>query len=145
MKRILMVVIAAGFCMTTSCAHKTESGAKDVVINDASIDKKQKEKELAAKAKAEADAKAAAALAYTCVVAGDKRTVTLDKGEMKCKVNYTKNGEQTEVAWGQSTPEICKTAFDKIRTNIEGAGFKCNEGFDGPAADEKKPVETASN
>ena len=135
MKRILFIALIGAFAMTTSCAHKKASTPSDVEVVDATIDKKQQPKEVA---KNIAD-KMNSSLAYTCIVAGDKRIVTLDKGKSKCTVNYTKEGNTNEVAWGENHPDICQTAFDKIRTNIEGAGFKCNTGLETA----QKPVKTA--
>ena len=45
-----------------------------------------------------------------------------------------------QVAWAEAHPEICTDVFGRIRTNIEGRGFKCT---DGPLATAKR--ETANN
>lgn len=88
--------------------------------------------------------------------------MTLDKKEKRCEVFYTKFGDEKKVAWAESTPSICEEAFGKIRTNIEGSGYKCLDGvnvsFDQTQKDSKKeikeekkveetkkPVETAAN
>lgn len=73
----------------------------------------------------------------------------LSKNEKRCEVNYTKFGDIQQVAWAESTPTICDNAFEGIRSNIEGAGYQCQEGTQFKKAEEKKgednkPLETAS-
>lgn len=120
--------------LTVSCAHKPqidEGAKKDQAKVEKKIEKKQANNQ-----------------AYTCLVGKDKRLVTLDKKEKRCEVNYTKFGDATQVAWAESTPKICDDAFSNIRTNIEGAGYKCLDGADAKFEDKKqeqKPRETASN
>ena len=121
---LLVLIGFLGF--TVSCAHKPsiDEGAKDVV------EAKQTEHKVEKK---QADAKA-----YTCLVGKDQRLVTLDKREKRCEVNYTKFGDTQQVAWAEATPGICTDAFDKIRTNIEGSGYKCLDGTDVKFGDPKK-------
>ncbi len=62
---------------------------------------------------------------YTCNVEGTPRTIKVNKIKDKCTVEYTKFGSTTQVAWGQTNPKICTNVLNKIKTNIEFAGFKC--------------------
>ena len=141
MKRILFITLIGAMSFTTSCAHKKSTTPSDVVTVEAAAEKKQQPKELAKNTLEKEDTN----LSYNCLVAGDKRTVILNKETKKCTVNYTKEGNTNEVAWGESRPEICQAAFDKIRTNIESAGFKCNAGLETEKkTTEKKTMETAS-
>ena len=62
---------------------------------------------------------------YFCVVNKDKRVIKMDKSQKRCEVHYTKFGEKSQVAWAENTPSICSDVYDRIRTNIESKGFKC--------------------
>ncbi|MEM7646392.1 MAG: hypothetical protein AAF203_05740 [Pseudomonadota bacterium] len=134
--RSAMILLAfAG--LTISCAHKPTLHDTEVVENkiEQKVDKKEIKKDNE--------------IAYTCLVGQDKRTVRLDKKEKRCEVHYQKFGEIAQVAWAESTPSICDRAFNSIRSNIEGSGFKCVDGteiqMDKKKMEEKKPLETASN
>ncbi len=141
--RASSLVILVGFLgFTVSCAHKpaVDQGQKQAQKVEKKVEKKAEKKE-------QADNKA-----YTCLVGKDQRLVTLDKREKRCEVNYTKFGDTQQVAWAESTPSICSDTFEKIRSNIEGSGYKCLDGtdvkFGSPDKDDakaKKPVETAAN
>ena len=114
--RASLVITLIGFLgLTVSCAHKqpAQETAKAETKVEKKVEKKQKRD-----------------IAYTCLVGKDKRTITLDKKEKRCEVHYTKYGEQNQVAWAESTPAICDRAFNNIRSNIEGSGYKCADGHD---------------
>lgn len=135
MKLRSIVALAGLLVFSASCAHK-----QTVVVEgehqQAKIEKKVEKKE-------------SNNLAYTCLVGKDQRTVTMDKKEKRCEVNYTKFGDIQQVAWAEATPSICDRAFNNIRSNIEGSGYKCQEGtefkIDTKKKEEiKKPRETAA-
>ena len=136
--RASSLIVLVGFLgLTVSCAHKTtvDEGQQQVKLEKAEkkVEKKQANNQ------------------YTCLVGKDKRHVTLDKKEKRCEVSYTKFGDIQQVAWAESTPAICDRAFNSIRSNIEGSGFKCADGDDikleelKPKTAEKKAVETAAH
>ena len=138
MKLAQFIFLFCSLGLTVSCAHKEKMASHDKQKTQvAKVEGKKQE------AKKEAQDKTADA--YTCLVAGDTRTVTIDKKEKRCEVHYLKNGESEQVAWAESTPNICQEAFQSIRTNIEGRGFKCEDGLNSLKKEEKKPVETAAN
>lgn len=142
MRASSLVALVGFLSLTVSCAHKTTVDTGDQQQSQAKIEKK-----IETKAEAKQEDKQ---LAYTCLVGKDRRTITMDRKEKKCEVNYTKFGDAQQVAWAQATPKICEDAFSKIRTNIEGAGYKCLDGadakFEQPIKEEaKKTVETAAN
>ena len=123
--RASSLVILIGFLsFTVSCAHKPAHEDQNVV------EAKQVEQKV--------ETKQAEAKAYTCLVGKDQRLVTLDQREKRCEVNYTKFGDKQQVAWAESTPSICDNAFDKIRTNIEGSGYRCLDGTDVKFGEPKK-------
>lgn len=136
------LIACIGFLgLTVSCAHKQVDLGDQQAKADQKIEKKVETKEIAKDKE----------LAYTCLVGQDRRLVTLDKKKERCEVSYTKYGDAQQVAWAESTPKICQDAFSSIRTNIEGAGYKCLDGSDAKFEDpkkqlkeEKKAVETAA-
>lgn len=84
---------------------------------------------------------------FTCLVGQDQRVVTLKHRDERCEVNYTKYGDQQQMAWAENTPKLCDQAYENIRKNIEKAGYKCMDGqamkFEKP--DKKTaPVKTAA-
>ena len=135
--RASSLIVLVGFLgLTVSCAHKqpvVDEGAKDQAKVETKIEKKE--------------IKQAENQAYTCLVGQDERVVTLDKQEKRCEVSYTKFGDIKQVAWAEATPSICEKAYDGIRSNIEGAGYQCQEGTQFKKKDDKedkKPRETAA-
>ena len=133
-RSILMLIGFLGF--TVSCAHKPTTVVDEGQKKDVKV-KIEKTEGIAKKQSA-----------YTCLVGKDQRTVILDRKEKRCEVNYTKFGDIQQVAWAESTPSICDRAFNSIRSNIEGSGFKCQDGdtfkADEKKAEDKKPLETAA-
>ena len=137
-KSAILLLAFAG--LTISCAHKPTLHDTDVV--EAESKKEMTKTDVQPQ-------KSANNLAFTCLVGKDKRTVTLDKKEKGCEVNYQKFGEIKQVAWAENTPAICDRAFNNIRSNIEKSGFKCVEGndisMDGKPVKADKPMKTAAN
>ncbi len=129
MKASTLFISIAFVSLTVSCAHKTTHG------NATDTEKAEK-----AKVETQDKSKKEKALAYTCLVGKDKRLVTLDKKEKRCEVFYTKFGDEKQVAWAESTPSICEETFGKIRTNIEGSGYKCLDGLNVSFEDTKKEI-----
>lgn len=128
MKLRPLYVLLCSALFVVSCAHKKMS-----------VDEGQgKNKSEAAKKEL---VKTDSAQGYTCLVAGDKRIVTLDRKEKKCEVSYTKFGKRKQIAWGQSNPKICDDVYANIRTNIEKRGFKCEASL---GAKKKEDRKTAS-
>ena len=153
MKATTLFILLGFVSLSVSCAHKPESQNADATD-------KAKETKIVTQDKSQEDKKDKE-LAYTCLVGKDKRVVTLDKKEKRCEVLYKKFGDEKQVAWAESTPSICDEAFGKIRTNIEGSGYKCLDGQnvsfddtkkelkeenkgDKKVEETKKPVETAA-
>lgn len=137
MRASLIVTLVGFLSLTVSCAHKQT--VQETAKTDTKIEKKVEKKK-----------EAKNQLAYTCLVGKDKRTITLDKKEKRCEVQYKKFGDQQQVAWAENTPAICDRAFNSIRSNIEGSGFKCADGLDlkienkKETKEVKKPIETAA-
>jgi len=66
-------------------------------------------------------------MSLTCVSGSDSRVITLQKGDKRCEVHYTKSGNLNNIAWAEKTPSICDRVFDNVRSNIEKGGFKCTD------------------
>ncbi len=81
-----------------------------------------------AKAKAEdavKSAKAAAAGDITCTLGGDTRTIAVKTEGEGCEVIYTKFNEPASIASGSKGSEHCTTVANRVRDNLQNAGFKC--------------------
>jgi len=120
----------------------------------------KKAKEAAAEAKADAkDASANAAAStgtefgaingtekssVTCSSKGDTRKITImNVTEGGCGVVYNKAGADKTVAMAKNGGDYCDTVSNKIKSNLEGAGYDCGGGTStdkaaAPAKDEKK-------
>ena len=123
-----LIFLVCSVLFTVSCASQKinlDEGAKQA-------QKAEAPKKMLAKKNAE--------LGYTCLVAGDKRIVTLDKKDKRCEVHYTKFGKKERMAWGEKRLHICDDVFKNIKSNIEKRGFKCTTGLDS----QKKERKTAS-
>lgn len=64
-------------------------------------------------------------ISFNCKFGEDSRTITLQKGNNRCEVHYTKSGTLNNIAWAEKTPSLCDKVFDNVRNNIEKGGFKC--------------------
>ena len=132
MRFAMIVFLMGALGMTVSCAHKQKDQAQaeqkleaKKIITVKAVDKDKKQE------------------AFTCLVGKDQRTVTIDRKAKRCEVHYTKHGEKQQVAWAESTQDICTKAFSNIRGNIEKNGYKCQDGLKAIKKGEKTR-ETAS-
>jgi hypothetical protein len=78
------------------------------------------------------DAKAEAAKAtpasdmkMECDKKSDKRMLEVRPKEKGCELAYTKNGQEAVVASSQYSNAHCKATMEKIKGNLEKAGFTC--------------------
>lgn len=115
MKKILMALSVLALAGCKSAIKKTEvakaPAAPTVVEKPKEAPKPQKEQLLGNR--------------YSCQVLDDKRIVEFKKESGRCEIHYTKFGNSEQVAWAEATPSLCSEVYDKIRTNIEGKGFTC--------------------
>lgn len=105
--------------LAVGCSHKQKEAAQESAPSVAKQEEIKKEEKSIAKDNT-----------YICDVLGDKRVVLLDKESKRCEVHYTKFGESNQVAWAEATPSLCGEVFERIRTNIESRGFKCQAASD---------------
>lgn len=81
-------------------------------------------------APADASAKAATAEAKTdalkCKRDSDERSIEIEAVEKtSCKVWYSKFGQRANIASSAKGTSHCHDVRNKIKSNLEGAGFKC--------------------
>ncbi len=69
---------------------------------------------------------AASENAINCTMGGDKRTIDVVSNDQGCSVQYTKAGTSNEVASGSSGSAHCTNVAERIKGNLESAGFSCN-------------------
>ena len=55
----------------------------------------------------------------------DVRTIAVVKEGGGCKVDYTKSGATQTIASAAADFNYCQERLDKVRGNLEAAGFKC--------------------
>ncbi len=62
----------------------------------------------------------------SCKGSGDDvRTIAVVKADTGCKVDYTKSGNTQTIATAANDFSYCQEKSDKVRSNLEGSGFKC--------------------
>ena len=61
-----------------------------------------------------------------CTLEKDIRTISVNKTDSGCAVNYTKFDETKEIATGQNEGQHCNAVKDKVVTNLTKAGFSCS-------------------
>ena len=62
----------------------------------------------------------------TCHNAKEKRVLTLQSAEIGCEVLYERSGEKMVAASAKNDPTHCSKVVERIRGNLEKAGFKCS-------------------
>lgn len=131
--KIILLLAMIGFFVGCETAPKKDAapatpGAAPAKGGKAAPAKAKKgfEDEDISKSKPSAKVEGAAAEKITCTSGGDVRTLEMSSGDGKvCRLNYTKTGETKEVASGVSDTSKCNEIRDRIKGNLEGAGFKC--------------------
>jgi hypothetical protein len=155
MKKILCLVAIIA-CAACSSTPKQETTVSSDVPNAPAADAK------ADAAQAKADAKTAAKDAakggtsefgaingtekssVTCTNKSDSRKITvMNVTEGGCGVVYNKAGADKTVAMAKSG-DYCDNVANKIKTNLEGAGFDCGGGTAAPA-DKAAPAQGTSS
>jgi hypothetical protein len=71
----------------------------------------------------------------TCTNKGDTRTIkVLNVEGGGCGVVYNKSGADKTVAMAKNSLDHCDNVSNKIKTNLEGAGYDCGGGAAAPEA-----------
>lgn len=116
-----ILAICSVSMFTVACAHtkKTESETALATVIEAPVSshKIEPKKDIKKDNKNE--------FTYNCSLGKDSRTISMQKGDKRCEVHYTKSGNQNQIAWAQKTPGICDNVFNQVLQTIEKGGFKC--------------------
>lgn len=124
MKINSLVALSLMSVFAVSCASNKiqEDTSKSVQEVTPKIMKEEVKKEEVSKK----DSKSSNDLSLSCSLGKDSRIITIQKGDKRCEVHYTKDGQLNQVAWGEKTPSICSDVFENVRSNLEKGSFKCN-------------------
>lgn len=126
-KLAALLIVAAFF---VSCSSKQKSTTDTTAATPAqAADAKKDEKADAKKDGEKSTAKSAAAAssgAMTCKNGSDTRTLEVVAKDSGCEVSYTKFGETTTPASSVNGTAHCDSVKDRIKTNLENAGFQCS-------------------
>lgn len=136
--KVLLTIAALGLivgCQSTAPKKEEKGKATTAATKDAKAKKDGKEAKADKKKSFEDEdiskTKPAASAGksegkITCKNGGDERTLEMTSGDGKvCRLVYTKGGEAKEVASGTADATRCNEVRDRIKGNLEGAGFKC--------------------
>jgi len=123
MKLNLIIAIGCMSVFAVSCAHKPIQDQDTTKVSSQELPAPKAEQKAVAESK-NADLKKGDQ-SLNCKLGEDSRTLTLEKGDKRCEVHYTKAGALNNIAWGEQTPSICDKVFDNVRSNIEKGGFIC--------------------
>lgn len=125
LKILSLFIISAFFvsCSSKSKNTSAEATAKTPAKQEAAkaTDKKQA-KTSTTPAKSATSANASSVV---CKNGSDTRTVEVVSKDGGCEVSYTKFDQTTTPATAASGTEHCANVQDKIKGNLETAGFKC--------------------
>lgn len=71
-------------------------------------------------------ARASQSGAVICAYNSFNREISVVEKSSGCVVQYTKDGESSEIGRGYSGSAFCSSLVDRIKSNLESAGFKCD-------------------
>lgn len=116
----LMIVSCASKKTVDDSVQSTEDQAQEVA-NDV-----QEEVSEAVTSDTEEVANSDSAATFTCTTGSDERKVEVVKANAsECEVYYTKNGNKTRIAHAKYGAQYCSEVANRVKTNLEGAGFTC--------------------
>jgi hypothetical protein len=117
--RILITIAMAMFFV--SCAHKHK--ATDKATTKSTVEAVKKD----AKSAGKSTTVAAASTESKATCSKDKETRTLEvvTAGQGCELQYTKGGDTQKPATSVKGVTYCHTVFEKIKGNLEKAGYKC--------------------
>jgi hypothetical protein len=158
MKKLVLLFVALSFA---ACSSKEKANAPDAeatptveekaaaATSDAA-DAKSKLKKVKAAATAEASATDSSdgfgavtgseKMSFSCTKNSDTRKVAVVTSTSEgCGVVYNKAGQDKTVAVAKSDLSHCDTVAEKIKTNLQAAGFDCGGEAAAPAPTEAAP------
>lgn len=122
----LVAVSLLAVSMMIGCASKDKAAEEKTEKQEAQAEaeaNKEAEKEQEA---AKENAAAAIGGTVTCTLDKDKRMIEVKAdGENRCEVLYTKYDQQQSIASADSDVNHCQKVQERVQSNLENAGFKC--------------------
>jgi len=64
--------------------------------------------------------------AVVCTLDGLTREISVIENSPGCTVQYTKDGESSEIGRGSSESDFCPNLLNRVKGNLESAGFRCD-------------------
>jgi len=61
----------------------------------------------------------------TCKAGADQRTIAINPVNSGCEVVYTKQDQANTIATAANDTTYCETVKNKVKTNLENSGYKC--------------------
>ena len=120
--KIATLVIAS--TLFVSCSSKQKAAAPTTTTPAATKDAKKADKKQTKAAAAPAKT-AATAGSVVCKSGSDTRTIEVVTKDGGCEVAYTKFDQTSTPGTSASGTAHCETVKEKIKTNLENSGFKC--------------------
>ena len=120
--KIATLVIAS--TLFVSCSSKQKDAAPATTTPAATKDAKKADKKQTKAAAAPAKT-AATAGSVVCKSGSDTRTIEVVTKDGGCEVAYTKFDQTSTPGTSASGTAHCETVKEKIKTNLENSGFKC--------------------
>lgn len=117
----LFTAALLAFAFLSACSSKSKSPPASAPAATQAADKNSKD------AARKPKTPAMTAETVTCVNEKDSRTIAVASEATKsCSVTYTKFGTAENIASSTQGTDHCKNVSDRIRKNLEAAGFTCN-------------------
>lgn len=121
--KIATLVIAS--TLFVSCSSKQKAAAPATTTPAATKDAKKADKKQTKAATAAPAKTAASAGSVVCKSGSDTRTIEVVTKDGGCEVAYTKFDQTSTPGTSASGTAHCETVKEKIKTNLENSGFKC--------------------
>jgi len=123
-KKIAVSVVMTVFATACASTNKTTEPASTPAPTKAAAPVKPSQS-TTPKAVAKPETKATAAV--ECIQGKDTRTLhVVSQSPAGCELKYSKFGNTDTAATSSTGLQHCETVRDKIKGNLETAGFKCN-------------------
>ena len=121
----LSIFAALILAFSVGCAGKSKK--MDDKKGKETAKAEMKKGEMAGKEKSASEPMASAEGRTNCMMKNDKRFVEVRKSGNGCELAYSKFGNEEIVATSLSGSDHCQKIADRIKGNLENAGFECKQ------------------
>lgn len=125
MGRLLLVIAAGLLALSIGCSSKDKKSDNGTATTEAGV-KAGKAEAGKAVDKAKADMKKGMDDGLVCANGKDKRSLEIRPAGSGCEVVYTKFEQENVIASGSTGKGYCEQTVEKVKSNLENAGFSCN-------------------